>query len=157
MAFRLISKPKASYFTPTARPRFKPRVAPRIGIGGIEKPRIAPRVLPTPISGLGSKLKGGGGLSSIKSFSGASSIKTLTKQSSTGTKTSGTASKPPAAKPVQEKPPRQKPITGSHPAGAIPIPKSIASQKVSSGPKLMTPKRVKRQMSRNSPFKIPKI
>jgi hypothetical protein len=159
MAFRLIAKPKASYFLPTARPRFKPRVVPRIGIGGIEKPRLAPRVVPTPLSGISSKVTGGGGgLSGVKSFAGGAKISTLTKQSSTGTKASGTMSKPPkSSRPVQVKPPKKKPITGSHPAGAIPIPRTMASQKVSSGPKIVTPKTIKRQASRKSPFKLPKI
>jgi hypothetical protein len=156
MAVRVLSKKSfsASYFTPAVKPRFKPSMGGHITPFGISKPRVKPRILPTPVSGI----SGGGG--SIPSVGGASPT-ALLKKTHTGV-AAATKPKPPAstaprsmqaqsASGTATKPKSTAPGSRPVPSGVIKAPRSIAAQRP--GFHMTSKTQVKMKVNRRNPLK----
>jgi hypothetical protein len=135
------------YFTPAIKPRIRPTFKPRITATGISGVHFAPRVLPTPLSGIKPSLGGGvSGLSSPAKIA-APKIKSLLTQTHTG--------RPPASNPqsaTKAKSPSQQTGYSSHPPSTK-LPSSAVAQR----PGIHSLQGAKMQIHKSNPLRIPKV
>lgn len=133
------------YFTPAIKPRILPTFKPHISATGISGVHIAPRILPTPLSGLTSSLSGGVRIPKVSGLSGLSSqapkVKTLLTQTHTG------------------RPPSSNPQSGVKPTTSAGFPSGRASMRLQTSAKAQQPgihsiQGIKVKARQSNPLKI---